>query len=127
MALAIRNGTEADAVAVLALWRAAEALPTVTDDEAGLRALLAADPGALLLAERDAELVGSLIAGWDGWRGSLYRLAVHPTRRREGIGAALVGAGERRLIGLWKAVGYERQAGRARFVRTLKDSAAVPE
>lgn len=30
-------------------------------------------------------MVGSLIAAWDGWRGSFYRLAVLPERRREGL------------------------------------------
>ena len=138
MELEIRTGTEADVAGVLALWRAAEALPTVTDGKAGLQALLAHDPEALLVAARDGELVGSLIAAWDGWRGSFYRLAVHPASRRRGVGTTLIRAGERRLVGLgarrltaivaederhaaglWEAVGYERQADRARFVRNL--------
>ena len=38
-----------------------------------------------------------MIVGWDGWRGSMYRIAVLPARRREGIGRALVAEGERRL------------------------------
>jgi len=136
--MTIRTGTDSDLPAVLELWAAADAQPTVTDDEPALRALLATDPAALLLAERDGELVGSLIAAWDGWRGSFYRLAVHPGARRRGVGTELVRAGERRLselgarrltaivaederpaAGLWEAVGYERQADRARFVRNL--------
>jgi ribosomal protein S18 acetylase RimI-like enzyme len=79
--------------------------------------------------------VGALIAAWDGWRGSFYRLAVHPERRREGIGTALVRAGERRLRALraarltaivadddpqalefWSGAGYRRQEHRARFI-----------
>ena len=35
-------------------------------------------------------MVGSLIAAWDGWRGSFYRLAVHPERRRQRIATALL-------------------------------------
>lgn len=138
MAAAIRTAAEADLGAALDLWRAAEAQPTATDDEAGLRTLLAHDPRALLVAEQGGELVGSLIVGWDGWRGSLYRLAVHPSQRRQGLGTALVRAGEEQLVSqgarrftaivaddeapamaFWAALGYERQAGRARFVRTL--------
>lgn len=42
-------------------------------------------------------MIGSLIAAWDGWRGSFYRLAVHPDHRRRGIGTALLREGERRL------------------------------
>lgn len=137
---AVRSGTVADIPAVLALWRVAEALPTVTDSEQDLRQLLDADPEALLLATSGADVVGSLIAGWDGWRGSFYRLAVDPEWRRRGIAMALVRAGEERLralgakrltaivasderaaMELWVAVGYERQAERSRFVRMLDD------
>jgi ribosomal protein S18 acetylase RimI-like enzyme len=44
----------------------------------------------LILAEADGQLVGSVIAGWDGWRCHLYRLAVAPDRRRQGIGSTLL-------------------------------------
>jgi ribosomal protein S18 acetylase RimI-like enzyme len=50
--------------------------------------LIADSPAALLIAECDGEVVGALIAGWDGWRGNLYRLAVRQGHRREGIGIA---------------------------------------
>jgi ribosomal protein S18 acetylase RimI-like enzyme len=81
-------------------------------------------------------VVGSLIAAWDGWRGSFYRLAVSPERRREGLATMLLREGERRLCGrgavrltaivahedagavaFWRAAGYERQQDQARFVR----------
>ncbi len=62
-------------------------------------ALLERDPSALLVAELGDQLVGSVIAGWDGWRGHLYRLAVHPDRSREGVGRALLVAAESRLRG----------------------------
>lgn len=135
-----RSGTVADIPAVLALWRIADALPTATDSEQGLRRLLDNDPEALLLASSGEEIVGSLIVGWDGWRGSFYRLAVHPEWRRQGIAVALIRAGEERLRALgasrltaivasderpamdfWEAAGYERQAERSRFVRMLDD------
>jgi ribosomal protein S18 acetylase RimI-like enzyme len=90
-------------------------------------------PAALLVAERDGEIVGALIAGWDGWRGNMYRLAVRDGSRREGIGLALTRAGEdhlrqcgaRRVTALvafddetagafWEAAGYpvDREIGR---------------
>lgn len=136
---AIRSGTERDIAAVLALWRAAESPRSPTDNEEGVRRLLRQDPEALLLAEGGGEVVGSLIAVWDGWRGSFYRLAVDPDWRRQGIGKELVRRGEERLrkmgairltalvantdheaLGLWRAVGYERQPGTSRFVRMLR-------
>jgi ribosomal protein S18 acetylase RimI-like enzyme len=134
----VRSATPADLAALLALWRAAGAATTVTDSETALTQLIEHDPGALLVAEADGEVIGSLIAAWDGWRGAFYRLAVEPGRRRRGIATALVRAGEERLvergaeraaaivisdeddaIELWSAVGYERQRDRLRFVRNL--------
>jgi ribosomal protein S18 acetylase RimI-like enzyme len=156
----IRTATLQDLDAVLALWRAAEVHPATGSHREGLERLLASDAEALLVAELHAPntsadsgagsdpgsssaapsipLVGSLIAVWDGWRGSFYRLAVHPEHRREGLATELVREGERRLTGhdaerltaivadedpgaheFWTAAGYECQAGRERFVREL--------
>jgi ribosomal protein S18 acetylase RimI-like enzyme/ketosteroid isomerase-like protein len=132
----IRNATEDDIPSVLDLWIAAGSLPSVTDSRDGLARLLTAHPQALLVAEREGVLAGSLIAAWDGWRGSFYRLAVSPEHRREGLATMLLREGERRLrergavrltaivadddptaMSFWRAAGYERQPHRARFVR----------
>ncbi len=132
----IRNATEEDIAAVLDLWTAAGSLPSVSDSPDGLAGLLAADPQALLVAELEDVLAGSLIAAWDGWRGSFYRLAVSPEHRRWGLATMLLREGERRLrergavrltaivadddptaMSFWRAVGYEQQQHRARFVR----------
>jgi len=137
--LTIRNAESADLPTVLNLWEAAGAVPSATDDVEGLERLLGRDEESLLLAESGGQVVGTLIAGWDGWRGSFYRLAVEPDRRRHGIATALVRAGEERLLrrgarrltaivaadeegamSLWRAVGYTRQADRTRFVRTIE-------
>src|SRR5438445_9522594 len=93
----IRSASEQDIEPVLCMWDAAGGPPSVTDTREGLLALLASDSEALLLADLDGAMVGSLIAAWDGWRGSFYRLAVHPERRRQRIATALLREGERRL------------------------------
>lgn len=135
---ALRTGSTADIEAVLALWRSAASVPTVSDTREALAALLTRDPRALVVAELGGAVVGSVIAGWDGWRGNVYRLAVSPEHRRNGIGSALVREAERRLrdrgasrmsaivvdddpaaIGFWHASGLTRQSRRARFVRNL--------
>ena len=142
----IRAGGGEDLEAVLELWRRSCALPTITDDLQSLRALLLADARALLVAEAPVEqtsgqeeLVGSLIAAWNGWRGSFYRLAVRPDHRRRGLGRRLVREGEKRLrergarrldaivaadeavaAGFWEALGYERQRDRVRFVHNFR-------
>jgi ribosomal protein S18 acetylase RimI-like enzyme len=132
----IRSAVAGDIASILSLWLAADGEVTVSDTHEGLARLLATDPDALLLADLGGAPIGSLIAGWDGWRGSFYRLAVHPDQRRQGIAMALLRAGERRLqqrgalrltaivvdespaaMEFWKAAGYQRQQHRARFVR----------
>jgi ribosomal protein S18 acetylase RimI-like enzyme len=101
-----------------------------------LRALVRRDRGALIVAEEDGRVVGSVIAGWDGWRGAIYRLAVGPSLRRRGLGQALLGAAEERLAGLgarrmhaivvesnddavafWTASDWGHQAGQLRFAK----------
>ncbi len=136
--LHIRAAEPGDVPAVLAFWKEAAEGTSVSDDEAGVTGLLARDPGALLLAERDGELAGTVIAGFDGWRCHLYRLAVHPGHRRRGIGTALLAAAERRFAALggrradamvldrnerahhaWQAGGYGRQEQWRRWVKPL--------
>jgi ribosomal protein S18 acetylase RimI-like enzyme len=142
MTIQIRPATPGDAGAVLSLWLEAETHPTTTDDLESLARLLAHDPGALLLAEADGTLVGTVIAGWDGWRASIYRLAVSPPERRRGVAGALVREAERRLGGLgarrlqamvvsddpqamafWGSSGWEEQHRSARFVHNAAPSA----
>jgi ribosomal protein S18 acetylase RimI-like enzyme len=100
--ITLRPATRVDIEAVLAFWVVATAEPSTTDDADGIDALLAHSPGALVLAlDGDApgqdKLVGTIVAGWDGWRGTLYRLAVLPSYRRQGIATMLVDEAERWL------------------------------
>ncbi len=117
------------------MWQAA-AQPTSTDSTEVLVSLVERHPGALIVAEVDGRIEGTVIAGWDGWRGSIYRLAVGPGQRRSGLGQALLRAAEERLAGLgarrlhaivvksndvavafWTASDWEHQAGQLRFAK----------
>ena len=130
-----RAATKDDFPAILSLWREAETEPSHTDDVESLRLLASHDPHALLVAESEGRIVGSVIAAWDGWRGSIYRLAVAPSHRRQGLGQALIrcatdrlsDAGASRLqaivvesdpqaVAFWRSSGWEQQAERLRFV-----------
>lgn len=138
-AVEIRTCRVGDVPAVLELWKLARsAHAATTDRSADVERLLGQDGSALLLAEADGELVGVLIAAWDGWRGNMYRLAVRPDRRREGIALRLIRAGEehlrhrgaRRITALvahgdpvagmvWCTAGYNQDRQIGRRVRNL--------
>ncbi|MFC9929138.1 GNAT family N-acetyltransferase [Streptomyces sp. NPDC127190] len=136
--LCIRPASGADLGAVLAFWRTAAEGTSISDDLAGVERLVDRDPEALILAELGGELVGTVIAGFDGWRCHLYRLAVHPERRRQGIATALLAAAEERFVRLggrradamvlvrneraqhaWRAAGYGAQEQWRRWVKPL--------
>ncbi|MDT0388911.1 GNAT family N-acetyltransferase [Streptomyces dubilierae] len=138
--LRIRPATPDDLDAVLAFWKMAAEGTSISDDRAGVERLVARDPEALVLAERDGELAGTVIAGFDGWRCHLYRLAVHPGHRRRGIASALLAAAEERFVRLggrradamvltrnesahaaWDAAGYAAEEQRRRWVKPLTD------
>ncbi|HKT83487.1 MAG TPA: GNAT family N-acetyltransferase [Solirubrobacterales bacterium] len=91
----VRRCEQADAPKALELWDEARSGHASTPDRLDdVERLIADSPAALLVAEREGEIVGALIAAWDGWRGNMYRLAVRASYRREGIALALTRAGE---------------------------------
>jgi len=130
---------QADAPGVLELWDEARSEHASTADRLDdIERLIEDSPAALLVAEREGEIVGALIAGWDGWRGNMYRLAVRKSHRREGIALALTRAGEEYLRGcgvsrvtalvafddevaggFWEAAGYSVDSEIGRRVRNI--------
>ena len=131
-----RAATAHDIAAVLALWQEPGVERSHTDDADSVRRLIEHDAGALIVAVDDDRIVGSVIAAWDGWRGSIYRLAVAADHRRHGLGRRLLTAAEERLdavgaargqaivvevdvraVAFWQASGWTQQSERLRFVR----------
>jgi len=87
----IRSARQDEFSAVLRLWQEVGVTPPgVTDSIEGLTRLTGHSGGILLVATIDSRIIGSVIGGWDGWRGNIYRLAVTPEYRRSGIGRRLV-------------------------------------
>jgi ribosomal protein S18 acetylase RimI-like enzyme len=135
--VSIRSGRHRDAASILELWQVSGALPTATDSSKGISCLLDHDKDSLIVAEVSDRVVATVIAAWDGWRGNLYRLAVAPGSRRQGLATRLVAEAERRLSergairlsilvpeqgparDFWTAMGYIEDVRVARFAKTL--------
>jgi ribosomal protein S18 acetylase RimI-like enzyme len=136
--LSIRDCRLDDVGSVLDLWKQADATPSVTDTADDLRRAVTDSPAHVLVAEVGGRVIGSIIGTFDGWRGNIYRLAVHPDYRRQGVARALLTEVERKLtrqgakritalvekdhpraMNFWEAVGYRVDERIVRRVRTI--------
>ena len=127
-----------DIESVLELWRAAGSTPSVTDTRDALLTTINSAASSVIIAVSGGTVAGSIIGGFDGWRGNVYRLAVHPDFQRRGIARRLVseaiiwlqGQGAKRVgavvekdhpwaVGFWESTGFVLEAMDLRYVRTL--------
>jgi len=141
MEIRFRRALPEDAENILSLWRTAEAVHGVTDTLTDVQRMVNRDSAAFILAVSGGELVGSIIAAFDGWRGNIYRLAVHPEFRRRGLARSLVLEAEgmfrewgvKRItaivlkehpwaMGFWKAAGYAVDERVVRFIRNPNET-----
>ena len=61
---------------------------------------VARDPDLFLVAATGSRVVGTVMGGYDGHRGWIYSLAVDESERHRGIGSALIGKVEQKLMEL---------------------------
>jgi ribosomal protein S18 acetylase RimI-like enzyme len=114
--LNIRHAKLSDVDALVEFWsRAGENDSRPVDRPEAVEQLIERDAEALIIAELDGALVATIIAGWDGWRANLYRLAVDPELRGRGLGRRMLSVAEDRL----------RDLGAERFCAMVLDDNAL--
>jgi ribosomal protein S18 acetylase RimI-like enzyme len=95
--LVIRKFVHGDEDAVVALWEAAGLTRPWNDPRKDIARKLMVQGEWFLVAASRGEVIGSVMAGYDGHRGWVNYLAVSPNARRAGIGRALMNEVELRL------------------------------
>ena len=127
---------------VIRLWHQCEGIGlSGADSRENIRSFLNRNPGMSFVAFEAGRIVGTVLAGHDGRRGYLYHLAVHPDRRRQGIGQRLVDrtlqalrqAGIQKChlfvfkenrpgLDFWKAVGWGPRSDLVVLSKTLEEN-----
>ena len=97
MQMTIRPFRTADEAEVVQLWRDCGLVVAWNDPHRDIQRKLAVQADLFLVALDGARIVGSAMGGYDGHRGWINYLAVHPDSRRRGIARALMTEAERLL------------------------------
>lgn len=136
--IVLRECQTSDIAQVLEMWQVAETTGSSTDASQYLQIAIDSAASYFILAESGGRIAGSLIGTFDGWRGEMYRMAVHPDFRRRGLARRLAAEAERWMVeqgakritalverehpwatGFWEAAGYDLDPGMARYARDL--------
>lgn len=93
----IRPYRETDEGEVIALWQACELTRPWNDPRKDIRLKQAEHPELFLVGRQNGKLVATMMAGYEGHRGWINYLAVHPEQRRRNHGRQMMAAAEQML------------------------------
>ena len=94
----IRPYESKDHAQVVALWsKVFKDDPPWNEPASMIRRKLTVQPELFLVAVIDGQVVGTVMAGFDGVRGWIHHLAVRGSHRRQGIASSLMRAAEKGL------------------------------
>ncbi|MBT0723897.1 GNAT family acetyltransferase [Rosenbergiella sp. S61] len=94
----IRVFEQQDIDEVITLWERCDLLRPWNDPELDIERKLRHDADLFLVVVLSGQIVGSVMGGYDGHRGSAYYLAVHPDYQGRGFANALMNRLEKKLI-----------------------------
>ena len=85
---------------VIKLWTITGLTRPWNDPKQDIKRALSVQPELFLVAVNKTRVIGSAMGGYDGHRGAVYYLAVHPDCQSNGIGTRLMQTVEDRLVDL---------------------------
>ncbi|MEK8031375.1 GNAT family acetyltransferase [Ideonella sp. DXS29W] len=97
MPIAIRTYIDTDESAVVSLWQRCGLTRPWNNPGKDIRRKLAEQPELFGVMADDSEVIGTVMAGYEGHRGWINYLAVDPDRRQQGLGRQLMEWAEARL------------------------------
>ena len=109
----IRVFRQEDFEEVITLWERCDLLRPWNDPEMDIERKMNHDVSLFLVAEVNGEVVGTVMGGYDGHRGSAYYLGVHPEFRGRGIARGCpkiqinVPEDNDMVLGMYERLGYE--------------------
>ncbi|SUH07964.1 putative acetyltransferase [Salmonella enterica subsp. enterica] len=140
----IRVFRQEDFEEVITLWERCDLLRPWNDPEMDIERKVNHDVSLFLVAEVSGEVVGTVMGGYDGHRGSAYYLGVHPEFRGRGIANALLNRLEKKLIargcpkiqimvrddndvvlGMYERLGYEHSDALSLGKRLIEDEGVL--
>ncbi len=86
----IRKFRESDRACVIQLWGACELTRPWNNPDSDIDRKLQFQPDYFFVGTKESQLVASAMAGYDGHRGSVFYLAVHPDFQGQGYGQILM-------------------------------------
>ncbi len=86
----IRLFKEDDYENVIQLWKDAGLILSLSDEKNELMKFFKHNPDSFFLLIIDDKIRGAVIAAWDGRRGYINHLAIHPDIQRKGFGKILM-------------------------------------
>lgn len=96
----IRTFLDADIEDIISLWEVCDLTRPWNNPEIDIFRKAARKDDLFLVAIKDEQPIATLMGGYDGHRGWINYLAVHPHYQRNGVATALIQQLEKRLIAL---------------------------
>jgi ribosomal protein S18 acetylase RimI-like enzyme len=96
----IRPYLDTDLEDIIQLWERCDLTRPWNNPEIDIFRKAAKKDDLFLVAVKDQQIIATLMGGYDGHRGGINYLAVHPHHQRNGVATALIQQLEKRLTAL---------------------------